>query len=116
MSTSAHRSPTSLAIAVVIALVGISTTGYGRRRAIWPRAAWIRFGTCLGAAAGTLGVGFLMAWGVDLGAYHRLPYMLGRLYAGVLAVALAAGFVGTLGLLLWFAYSRPDRLPWGTPR
>ena len=39
-----------------------------------------------------------------------------KLYFDLLMFTLIAGVATCAGLPGWFAYRRPDRFPWGTPR
>jgi hypothetical protein len=83
--------------------------GCQRRRGVWARRSWLRFGALLGAAVFVFGIAMAMAYGVDRGVYSGMSPAVRQLYFYTLMTLTILSPLAAVGLLVWFARGRPER-------
>jgi hypothetical protein len=83
--------------------------GYQRRRGVWTRRSWRRFGALMGAAVGAFLLAMAMALGVDRGVYVGMAPLAARLYGSTLLALVVGSPLAVVCLAWWFGRGRPER-------
>lgn len=96
-------------IIALLFLAWMAWRGYRRRRSVWTRRSWQRFGLVLAICVTAFAVAMLMARGVDGGIYDGMSRVSRRMYFYTLMTLAVASPIATTALVIWFANGRPDR-------